>query len=51
MKKIELIMEIIRIQKENKQGVFTKVCTVDELKKLSLKDLNNAYNIAIQFDK
>lgn len=49
MKK-ELINEIIRIQKENKQGVFTRVCTVEELQKLSIKDLENTYRIAKQFD-
>lgn len=50
MRKEFLIKEIIRIQKENKKGCFTKVCSVEELKKLSNKDLTNTYRIALQFD-
>lgn len=50
MTRDELINEIIRIQQENKQGVFIRVCSVDELRKLSTKDLENTYRIAKQFD-
>lgn len=50
MKKIDLITEIIRIQKENKKGVFSFVADMHDLCDCTIEELKHIYSICKQFD-